>query len=78
MAQALRQSPSRATVTTSVSAWVATFLAAAVGTCAILLGVWGTWLLVDPHEERHFEYTVPALALALVGAVTAIVAWRRG
>ena len=74
----MKGSPSPATVTTNVSAWLATFFAAAVGIASILLGAWGIWLLVDPHEERHFEYAVPALLLAVAGAVTAIVAWRRG
>ena len=67
-----------ATVTIDVSAWLATFVAAAVGTASVLLGAWGIWLLVDPHEERHFEYAVPALLLAVVGAVTASLAWRHG
>lgn len=60
-----------------VSAWFATFFSAAVGTAAIFLGAWGIWLLIDPHEERHYEYAVPALVLAALGAVTAIVMWRR-
>ncbi len=74
----MKGQPSPATVTSDVSAWLATFFAAAVGTASALLGAWGIWLLADSHEERHVEYAVPALLLAVVGAVTAIVAWHRG
>jgi hypothetical protein len=61
-----------------VAGWLATFFAAAVGAASVLLVVWAIWLIVDPHEEIHFEYAGPALLLALIGAMTAAVLWRRG
>jgi hypothetical protein len=55
-------------VATKWPEWRATFFAAAVGAASVLLVVWAIWLIVDPHEEIHFEYAVPALLLALTGA----------
>jgi GrpB-like predicted nucleotidyltransferase (UPF0157 family) len=60
-----------------VSSPLAVFIRAAVGTASVLLAAWGIWLLIDPHEERHFEYAFPALLLAAVGVMTAVVVWRR-
>jgi hypothetical protein len=57
---------------------LASFFAAAIGTASALLAVWAIWLIVDPHEEIHFEYAVPALLLAVAGAVTTAILWRRG
>ena len=58
--------------------WFATFLATVLGTASILVATWAIWLIVAPHEEIHFEYAMPALLFASVGAVTAVVLWRRG
>ena len=58
--------------------WLATFLAVVGGGASILLAAWGIWLIVAPHEEIHFEYAIPALALAVLGAASAVALWRHG
>ena len=45
---------------------------------SVLLAVWAILLIVDPHEQTHFEFAIPGLLLALFGASTAAVLWRRG
>ena len=56
----------------------ATFFAVVIGGASILLATWAIWLIADPHELIHFEYTIPALLLALLGALAAVLLWRRG
>ncbi|HXF97637.1 MAG TPA: hypothetical protein VNJ46_03375 [Gaiellaceae bacterium] len=56
--------------------WLAAFLAAAVASASVLLAVYGTWLIVDPHEGIHFEVALPALLLAAAGAAAAVRLWR--
>lgn len=58
--------------------WLTTFFAAAIGTASIMIAVWAIWLVADPHEQIHFEVAIPVLLLAFIGAMTAVVAWRRG
>lgn len=53
-------------------AWFRAFFGAVVGTTALLLGTWAALLLIDPPENRHYEYAVPALVLALAGLVGAV------
>jgi hypothetical protein len=61
-----------------VGGWFATFFAVAIGAASILLATWAIWLIAYPHELIHFEYTIPALLLALLGALAAVRLWRRG
>jgi hypothetical protein len=61
-----------------VTRWFGTLFGAAAGTASMLVATWAIWLLIDPHEERHFEYAVPALVLAAGGGIAAAVALRRG
>ncbi len=58
--------------------WLAASLAVILAGASMLLAAWGLWLVVDPHEEIHFEVAVPALLMAAIGAVTAVLLWRRG
>lgn len=58
--------------------WLATFCAVVIGSASILVVTWAIWLIVDPAEQIHFEYAIPGLLLAGVGAATAVVLWRRG
>ncbi len=54
------------------------WLAAAIGTASVVLTVWTIEFLMRSYEPLQIEYAIPALLLALVGAMTAVVAWRRG
>lgn len=58
--------------------WFATFFAVVIGGASILLATWAIWLIADPHELIHFEYAIPALLLALLGALAAVLLWRPG
>lgn len=57
--------------------WFASFFAVVIGGASILLATWAIWLIADPHELIHVEYAIPALLLALLGAVIAVFLWRR-
>jgi hypothetical protein len=59
-------------------AWISTFLAAAIGCASVLLAVWGVLLIVDPAELVHYEYAIPMLIVAAVGACVSVVLWRVG
>lgn len=57
--------------------WMATFVATVLGGFSVLLALWGIGLILFPHEGIHLEYAIPALVLALVGALIAVVLFRR-
>jgi hypothetical protein len=59
-------------------AWLSTFLAVVIGGTSVLLAVWGVLLIVDPAELVHYEYAIPALILAAVGACFSVLLWRVG
>jgi hypothetical protein len=58
--------------------WLATFSSVVLAGASILLALWAVGLILFPHEEIHFEYAIPALLFAIIGAAAAIVLWRRG
>jgi hypothetical protein len=60
-----------------VKRFLATAFSAALGTAAVIVGIWGAWLLIDPAEERHYEWAIPMLVFAFVGAVAAVIIYRR-